>query len=119
MTESNITIHYASRSQMDNTTFGYIMCGFRIPSYHDFTRYIIVDNFKQYVNVKDEDDVDDFLNGMFKKYNNSETNPLCTNDKQQFIKDNQTYTSMSVGSIIQIDDAKWVCRGLGWRKLDY
>ena len=113
MAESDVTILYPCRTKMSDSQFGCIMIGFQTPTKEDLTKYVTVDRFKTVVG----DDVMEYLESLFVRYNDPQQNPLSSKEKQKVIKENQTYTSMSVGSIVKINDDHWIAAGFGWKKL--
>jgi len=72
--------------------------------------------------ILNEDNIEDFLDNQFARFNDHQLNPLGNLDKQKFVKENKLHTSMSVGDVISFNHGVinefWVCRGIGWEKLN-
>jgi hypothetical protein len=62
-----------------------------------------------------------FLSGMFRTFNDDESNPLTSEKSQRYISNNQLHTSMSVGDVvcIQTTNSKeyWACKPMGWEQV--
>jgi hypothetical protein len=112
MTESNVIIMYPAMTKLDKTTYCHIMLDSYTPTKEDILGYIIVDEFKAII----PDNPKKYLESLWKKYN-SDNNPLSCKEKLQLIKDNLSYTSMSVGSIVKINGDYWIVRGNGWEQI--
>jgi len=112
MAESNVTIFYPAKSKMTENKFALIMLGMHVPTKGDLASYITVDQFKAKI-----DDTRSYLESLFQKYNSKE-NPLSCKEKQKLIRESNSYTSMSVGSIVKINDEYWVVKGFGWEKIE-
>lgn len=81
-----------------------------------------------YEDVLDDNDIEhlslnvgECLNELFNEFNDNIINPLLKQEKQIFIKENMTHTSMSVGDVVEfIIDGKsqfWALQLIGWVKL--
>ena len=111
MAESNVTIMYPAKAKMTENKFWRIMVGMHVPTKDDLASYITVDTIKAVV-----DDPRGYLESLFRTYNSNE-NPLSCKEKQKLIRENDSYTSMSVGSVVKINDEYWVVKGIGWEKI--
>lgn len=65
------------------------------------------------INTNNEGDLE-VCDELFRLFN-SDKNPLL--NKQNFIRENKTHVSMSVGDIIFIDDDYYICRTMGFTML--
>jgi hypothetical protein len=103
---------YPAKVKMTDNKFAFIMLGMQVPTMDDLASYITVDQFKADVG----DDTKAYLESLFRKYNSDE-NPLSCEEKKKLIRENNSYTSMSVGSVVKINDEYWVVKGFGWGKI--
>lgn len=62
-------------------------------------------------------ETEEVCNKIFNLFNGDD-NPLSTQSKQNFIRENNTHTSMSIGDIIYINDGYYICRTMGFSKLN-
>lgn len=62
--------------------------------------------------IKTPDEVFAILND-----GSSVPNPLTTQKNQQFVRENGTHTSMSIGDIVEIKGIYHMCEDVGWRIL--
>lgn len=69
------------------------------------------------INHSKEDKAARLLDYMFRRFNDKKNNPL--NSRQDFVKENNLFTSMSTGCIVIIDNVKYAVAGIGFTKLDY
>lgn len=87
-----------------------------------------VEVFSEPFTLKDgsEAGVRSFLEKQFARFNDYNTNPVSgENDaeKQRFIVEKQSHTSMSVGDVVRLDLADgskqlWSVQGRGWKKIN-
>jgi len=56
------------------------------------------------------------LEGLFRMMN-QESNPMTTNEMQDWIRNNVTHTSMSVGDVVSINDMYFVCMNECWKEV--
>ena len=117
--KSTVTVWYYTRSAMKNDPVGLGLCG-------KVDKTTLSNTHREVYQTKEEvpEDRVPFLEEYFHKFNVYEENPLShenSPDKQQFIKENQLHTSMSVGDVIEIHNGEtletWVCEGVGWNKI--
>ena len=78
--------------------------------------------FESFVKVFEDwhletNNISELLETMVRIFNTNETNPLV--HCQQFIRMNNTFTSVSVGCIIAIEGVKYAVAGTGFEKLDF
>ena len=58
------------------------------------------------------------LDKIFQLMNKYGTNPMSTDEMQNWIKENKgSHTSMSVGDVIIIDNNIYVCATVGWKEV--
>lgn len=66
----------------------------------------------------DFDSGEHLLETIFHLLNMDETNPMSTDDMQDWIRANKvSHTSMSVGDIIMLDNNIYVCADEGWKEI--
>ena len=63
----------------------------------------------------DDNDVNCYLQSLFELFN-SDNNPLSTKEHQQYIKENELHTSMSVGDVISVNERFYVV-GMGFKEV--
>jgi hypothetical protein len=64
------------------------------------------------------DSKEDILEQLFLLFNRYQTNPMSTDEMQNWIKENKvSHTSMSVGDIVILDNDIYVCANEGWKKV--
>ena len=74
--------------------------------------YMLVDAFS----LNDEHgDNGQILHNIFEKYNDDDANPLS--NKQEFIKEHNLHTSMSVTDVIHLDNDYYMVSGSGFEKM--
>jgi hypothetical protein len=110
---------------------------FGISRKEDLIHYTLVDSFQESTDTFDsEKKTLEFLENVFSRYNNPDTNPLSTPEKQEFLRNNRLFTSMSVGGVVWIgDDPKeldprdmysglpdgsehWAVKGIGFEQIN-
>jgi len=64
----------------------------------------------------EDDDFD--LESYFETFNDSEENPLATQEHQEFLQEHQLHTSMSTGDVVQYKNDYWQCGDFGWEKIE-
>ena len=69
----------------------------------------------EFVHIKMIVDTNKFLEELFRKFNSSD-NPLNNPDSQEKIKNSGTFTSMTIGSVIQIGDEYYSVAAFGFKK---
>lgn len=70
------------------------------------------------ISFKVTDESEKSLNKVYEELN-IETNPMGTPEMQQWIRDNKLrHTSMSVGDIIFLGKNFYICKTVGWKKLE-
>lgn len=66
--------------------------------------------------LDNESSLYEYLESLFALFN-SEDNPLCSEDSQDYIIKNKLHTSMSIGDIIKINDKSYCASTFGFTEI--
>lgn len=116
--EGLVLIMYPSLMTISEMRYGMLFAGIQPPTFEEIPKYVTVDRIKMEI----PEDRTELLEDLFRRYNDPENNPLSQSDKQKLIRDSGTYTSMSMGSIIEVNlpngtTEYWTPSRVGWKEI--
>jgi len=117
-----VRIHYLKLTPNPSPEIINIKCFGLTESKNIKATHIIVHSYNLEEDIDIELDPRNYLNYLFRTFNDSESNPLVSEERQKFIKENWLHTSFSTGDVVEIKfefyREFWSLGLKGWIKIE-
>ena len=86
-------------------------------------KYYPIYQYKEKLTEAVHDDTQLLLEKIYEKFNNYELNPLCKEEHQDIIREQNARTSMTISDVVSIylkelnQVTYWLCNAIGWKRL--